>query len=146
MSQSFFLPRLEGAKTVARKNNKENELAVFMGKEARLNLAIFEVLAKDSPQTIKELRTQVIKQKSLEETYYASLTKRLRSLQETGYVKKIQPVKPGSNLQFFELRIKAYLASFLKTYSIQNIVDKSTDQQAASVLLVLLNVILEEKD
>ncbi|MFH0748704.1 MAG: hypothetical protein V1915_02130 [Candidatus Bathyarchaeota archaeon] len=41
----------------------------------------------------------------------------------------------------YKLRTKAYLAMFLKEYSMQDILDKATDTQAAIILLTLLNVL-----
>jgi len=72
---------------LTREKSKGTRLKVFSGREARLNRAIFEILAKESPQPLKQLYKKINKQKGLEETYYASLTKRLHALQEAGYIK-----------------------------------------------------------
>jgi len=120
---------------------------VFSDKAARANAAIFDVLVKESPQTIKQLLKQISKYEALEETYYASLTKRLHRLQETGYIGEAQPSQEVPKSQTsYELRIKAYLAMFLKENSMQDILDQATDTQAAIILLALLNVFLPEKD
>jgi DNA-binding PadR family transcriptional regulator len=118
---------------------------VLIGKAARANLAIFDALTKESPQNIKQLRKKVSKHKGLEETYYASLTKRLHRLQETGYVTVAKPTGEGAKTQTYELTIKAYLAAFLKENSMQDILDQATDTQAAFLLLTLLNVSLHDK-
>ena len=131
---------------MARKKGKTTELEVFTGRAARANLAIFKALAKQSPQTIKELRKQIIKQKGLQETYYASLTKRLHYLQETGYIAQAKSTEAGFKAQGYELRVKAYLATFLDAYSMQDILDQATDTQLAQIQLALLNVVLAEKD
>jgi len=132
---------------LAQRKSKGTELEVFADRAARANVAIFDALAKESPQTIKQLLKQVSTYEGLEETYYASLTKRLRSLQETGYVGEAKPGNEDSKRQkSYELRIKAYLAMFLKENSIQDILDQATDTQAAYILLALLNVLSPEKD
>ena len=117
------------------------ELEVFTDKAAKANLAIFVALIKETHQNSKQLLRQISKQKGLEELYYASLTKRLHCLQKTGYVREAKPTEPDSKSPTcYELRIKAYLAMFLKENSMQDILDQATDTQAALILLTLLNV------
>ncbi len=64
---------------------------MFQDRAARANAAIFEVLAKESPQTIKQILKKITRYEGLEETYYASLTKRLHNLKETGFIEEIKP-------------------------------------------------------
>lgn len=131
----------------ARKKKKGTELDVFSDRAARANVAIFSVLAKESPQTTKQIFKKVSKYEGLEETYYASLTKRLHCLKESGYIGEAQPAQRGSKSQTsYELRTEAYLAMFLKENSMQDIIDQATDTQAAHILLALLNVLSPEKD
>jgi DNA-binding HxlR family transcriptional regulator len=130
---------------LARKKSKGTELEVFTDRAARANAAIFEVLAKESPQTIKQLLKKITKYAGLEETYYASLTKRLRNLKETGFIEEIKPNQKGAPASY-RLCVKAILAMFLKENSIQDILNQATDQQAAHILLTLLNVVLTQKE
>jgi DNA-binding HxlR family transcriptional regulator len=130
---------------LARKKSKGTELEVFTDRAARANAAIFEVLAKESPQTIKQLLKKITKYAGLEETYYASLTKRLRNLNETGFIEEIKPNQKGAPASY-RLCVKAILAMFLKENSIQDILNQATDQQAAHILLTLLNVVLTQKE
>jgi len=127
--------------------SKGTELDVFQDRAARANTAIFDILAKDSPQNLKQLLKKITKYDGLEETYYASLTKRLHRLQEAGFVRETKQEQKGTKVQAnYELRMKAYLAMVLKENSIQEIIDRATDTQAAHILLALLNVLLTEKD
>lgn len=120
---------------------------MFSGRAGRANAAIFEVLAKESPQTIKRLLKQITKYEGLEETYYASLTKRLHAIVESGYVKENKPAEKGSAGQSnYELRMKAHLSRFLKENDIQDIADQASDAQAGIILLALLNVLFSKKD
>jgi DNA-binding HxlR family transcriptional regulator len=130
---------------LARKKSKGTELEVFTDRAARANAAIFEVLTKESPQTIKQLLKKITKYDGLEETYYASLTKRLRNLKETGFIEEIKPDQKGAPASY-RLCVKAILAMFLKENSIQDILNQATDQQAAHILLTLLNVVLTQKE
>jgi len=118
---------------------------VFQDRAARANDAIFSVLAKESPLTIKQILKKISKYEGLEETYYASLTKRLRNLTETGFIKEIAPEKKGAPASY-QLCIKAYLAMFLKENSIQDLLNQASEQQAAIILLALLNVLQNQKE
>ncbi len=118
---------------------------MFQDRAARANSAIFEVLAKESPQTIKQLLKKITKYEGLEETYYASLTKRLRNLTETGFIEETKPTQKGIPTSY-KLCVKAFLAMFLKENSIQDILNQATDRQAAYILLTLLNATLDKEE
>ena len=120
-------------------------LDVFQGRAGRANAAIFEVLAKESPQTIKQLLKKITKYEGLEETYYASLTKRLRNLTEIGLIEEIKPNSKGAPASY-RLCVKAILAMVLEENRMQDIFNKATDKEAAHILLALLNVLLSKKD
>lgn len=128
---------------MTREKSKGTRLKVFSGREARLNRAIFEILAKESPQPLKQLYKKINKQKGLEETYYASLTKRLRCLKEAGYIAETKQKHPSPTI--YELRTKAYLAMFLEENSMQDIIEQVTDTQSALILMALLNAVTQEK-
>jgi hypothetical protein len=113
---------------------------VFSDRASRANAAIFDALAKESPQTIKQIQKKITKYEGLEETYYASLNKRLHILAEMGFIQEIKPEKKGTPTSY-QLCIKAVLAMFLKENSIQDIIDQASDAQAAYILLAMLNVI-----
>jgi hypothetical protein len=132
---------------LAGKKRKGTELEVFSDRAARANAAIFKVLAIESPQTIKQILKRIIKYEGLEETYYASLTKRLHCLQETNYIRDIKRKQAGGKSQTtYDLQMKAYLAMFLKENSMQDIINQATDVQAGYILLSLLNVLSPEKE
>jgi predicted transcriptional regulator len=120
-------------------------LDVFQGRAGRANAAIFEVLAKDSPQTIKQLLKKITKYEGLEETYYASLTKRLRNLTEIGLIEEIKSNQKGAPT-CYRLCVKAILAMVLEENSMQDIFNKATNKEAAHILLAVLNVLLTKKD
>jgi predicted transcriptional regulator len=128
-----------------RSKSNGTELDVFQDRAGRANAAIFEVLAKESPQTIKQLLKKITKYEGLEETYYASLTKRLRNLTETGLIEGIKPNQKGAPT-CYKLCVKAILAMVLEENSMQDIFDKATDKEAAHILLAFLNVLLSKKD
>jgi len=118
-------------------------LDVFQGRAGRANAAIFEVLAKESPQTIKQLLKKITKYEGLEETYYASFTKRLRNLTEIGLIEEIKPNQKGAPASY-QLCVKAILAMVLKENSMQEIMDRANETQAAIIMLALLNVLFSK--
>ncbi|HLN90123.1 MAG TPA: hypothetical protein VK253_08660 [Candidatus Binatia bacterium] len=129
---------------MVRKRGKGTELDVFLGRAGRSNAAIIDALAKESPQTIKQILKKITKYEGLEETYYASLTKRLRNLTEIGLIEEIKPNQKGA-LATYRLSIKAILAMILEENSMQDIFNKATQKEAAHILLSFLNVLLPKK-
>jgi predicted transcriptional regulator len=125
--------------------SKGTELEVFKDKAGRANAAIFEVLAKESPQTIKHILKKITKYEGLEETYYASLTKRLHNLVEIGLIEEIEPIRKGAPASY-RLCVKAILAMVLEENRMQDIFNQATNIQAAHILLAFLNVLLAKRD
>jgi hypothetical protein len=124
-----------------RKKGIGTELDVFSDRAGRANAAIIDVLAKESPQTIKQILKKIIKYEGLEETYYASLTKRLHNLTEIGLIEEIKPNQKGTPTNY-RLCIKAFLAIVLKENKMQDIFSQATNIQSAYILLAVLNVLL----
>lgn len=112
---------------------------MFSDRTGRANAAIFDSLARESPQTIKQLLKKITKYEGLMETYYTSLTKRLHNLTESDFVEEIKSTQKGVPASY-RLCIKAYLAMFLKENNMQDILDQATDTQTTIILLALMNV------
>ncbi len=126
---------------MTRKKCMGSELSVFMGVEAKLNLAIFLILAvSDYPLKITELLKLLSKQREFSGTYYASLTKRLHCLVNEQYLKE---KKVGSEAATYQLTNKALLAVFLDSNNMQEIFDKASEKKRAFLLLVLADSVLE---
>jgi hypothetical protein len=132
-------------RTLAGKKGRGSELDVFSGRAGRTNAAIFDILADESPQTIKQLLKKITNYEGLQEIYYASLTKRLHNLVEIGLIEEIKPSRKGAP-SCYRLCVKAVLAMVLEEYSMQGIFNKASEKGAAYILLALLNVMLTKKD
>jgi predicted transcriptional regulator len=142
----LHLPELRREKkTLVRKRGKGTELDVFSDRAGRANAAIIDALAKESPQTIKQILKKITKYEGLEETYYSSLTKRLRNLTEIGLIEEIKPNRKGAPASY-RLCVKAVLAMVLEENRMQDIFNQATNIQAAHILLAVLNVLLTKKD
>jgi hypothetical protein len=71
----------------------------------------------------------------------------MHNLENSGYVKQLEKTEETtSKAAIYELRIKAYLASFLDSTSIEELLTKVTDVKAAIILLALLNALSPEKE
>jgi DNA-binding Lrp family transcriptional regulator len=84
-------------------------LSVFKGREARLNKAIFHILAQKGPQTIYDTHKELKNQKGLRYVRYASVNKRVRALEVSGYIKRIDTrrTKAGFPAAVYELTARA---------------------------------------
>jgi hypothetical protein len=71
---------------LARKKSKGTELSVFKGREAKLNRAILEILIRKDCKTIYDIHKQVRLGKDLKGTYYGKVNKRVKALEQTGYL------------------------------------------------------------
>ena len=72
-----------------RRENKSGRLSVFKGKEAKLNRAIFHILALKSPQTTWGIFRQFKKRKDMAHIRYSVLIRRVKALQQLDYLMKV---------------------------------------------------------
>ena len=120
----------------AKRKRKRAELSVFKGREAKLNHAIFQTLALKSPLTIYDIHKEVKAQRGLRRTRYATVNKRVRSLEELQYVIRIgaKKTKAGFEATIYELAARAYLAILLNAINMDELVTQ-VDEATASALL-----------
>ena len=121
---------------------KSGRLQVFKGSEARLNHAIFHILALKGPQTIYHLYKQVKTRKSLRHVRYATVNKRVRTLEESGYIKKtgIKKTKAGFKTAIYELTARAYLAILLNDINLDRLVLQVDEATASAILAAVINI------
>jgi len=115
---------------------KNTRLSVFKGREARLNHAIFQILSLKGPQTIYDVHRQVRAHRGLRYTCYASVNKRVRALEESGYIKKIgiKKTKAGFEASIYELNVKGYLAILLNQINLDDFLKRVDDATASTIL------------
>jgi len=121
---------------VERSKRNCGRISVFKGREARLNFAVFHILALKGPQTIYDIHKELKAQKGLRYIRYATVNKRVRALEESGYVKKIgiKKTKAGFDASTYELAAKAYLAILLNSVSLEELLTR-LDETAANLIL-----------
>jgi len=74
---------------VPKRKRQSGRLSVFKGREDKLNKTIFQILALKGPVTIYEISKEVKAQKSLKHTKYTNVNRRVRMLEEQGYIEKV---------------------------------------------------------
>ena len=124
-----------------RSKRNAGRISVFKGREARLNFAVFQVLALKGPQTIYDIHRELKTRRGLRHVRYASVNKRVRSLEESGYVKKIgvKKTKAGFKASIYELTARAYLAILLNSINLDELLMLVDDAMAQTILGSVLN-------
>jgi hypothetical protein len=118
---------------------KNTKLSVFKGREAKLNRAIFQSLALKGAQTIYDTHKHVRTFRGMKYTYYGNINKRVRALQQLGYVKevKVKSTKAGFQATEYELTWKTCLALLFDSLSLDDLVAQIDENTALEVLAVI---------
>ena len=124
---------------MSRRKAKSGKLSVFKGREARLNKAIFHILAHKSPLAIYDIHKEVKAQRGLRRVRYANVNKRVRALDESGYVKKIgiKKTKAGFQSSIYELTPRAYLALMLDSTNLEYLLNRMDENDASEILAAI---------
>jgi len=121
------------------RKRKRGRLSVFKGREAKLNLAIFLILALKGPLTIYDIHKEAKTRKRLRHVRYPSVLKRIRALEEPGYVKKIgaRKTKAGFKASIYGLTAKAQLAVLLNSINLDEFLTKVDETTASAILATI---------
>jgi len=124
---------------VSRRKEKGGRLSVFKGREARLNQAIFHILALKGPLTIYEVCKEVKAQKGLKQTKYTNVNRRIRILEQSGYLERAGKRKTlaGFEAILYGLTPKTYLALLLNQINLEDFI-RTADKNAITVILATL--------
>jgi hypothetical protein len=128
---------------MARKKTKGTGLAVFKGREAKLNRAILQSLALSGSQTIYDLHKNVIARRGLRHIHYGNVNKRVRSLEQLGYARAFRTrcTKAGFEANVYELTFKAYLVMILDFKDIETLLNLMDDNSASEILAILVQIL-----
>jgi len=121
---------------VAKGKDKSGRLSVFKGREARLNRAIFHILALKSPLTTYDILREVRKRKDLAHIRYSVLTRRVKALQESDYLMKVGATKTrlGFETALYQLTPRAELAIALDLTNLDKFIRKAEYHQIITAL------------
>jgi len=124
---------------VAKGKRNVGRISVFKGREAKLNRAIFQSLALKGAQTIYDIHKHVRTFRGLKYTYYGNVNKRVRALQQQGYVKEanIKSTKAGFEATEYELTARAYLALMLASIKPEDLLNRIDEDAALEILAAM---------
>ena len=126
---------------------KNPRLSVFKGREAKLNRAIFQTLAKNDPLTIYEAHKQIKSLRGFRHTKYTNVSRRVRTLEESGYLEKagIRSTQAGGQATLYQLTTRAHVALLLSQIS-PDTFTKEADEDTLIAELAALILFLEKTD
>jgi len=115
-------------------------IAVFRGRDARLNKAIFWILAQRSPLTIYDVWRRLRTQRDFTYIPYNTANRRVRALEDHGYIEKSgeRKTKTGFAAKLYQLTARAYLAMLLKRIDIDEFIEKATDSKMLTALATFI--------
>ena len=115
-------------------------ITVFKGRDARLNKAIFWILAQQSPLTIYDLWRRLRTQRDFAYIPYNTVNRRVRALEEHGYIEKSgeRKTKTGIAAMLYQLTTRAYLAILLEGVDLDEFIEKATDSKILSALATFI--------
>jgi DNA-binding MarR family transcriptional regulator len=124
---------------------KNTKLSVFKGREARLNHTIFQTLNQRGPLTIYEIHKQIKTQRGLRHTKYTNVSRRVRALEDSGYIDKAgtRNTQAGAQATLYQLTTRAQVALFLSQISPDTFI-KEADEDALVAELAALTLFFEK--
>ena len=124
---------------------KNTKLSVFKGREARLNHTIFQTLTQRSPLAIYEIHKQIKTQRGLKHTKYTNVSRRVRALEESGYLDNagIRDTQAGGQATLYQLATRAQVALFLSQISPDTFI-KEADEDTLIAQLAALTLFFEK--
>jgi hypothetical protein len=124
---------------VGKGNRNVGRISVFKGREARLNRGIFQSLALKGAQTIYDIHKHVRTFRGLKYTYYGNVNKRVRALQQQGYLKEvnIKSTKAGFEATEYELTTRTYLALMLDSINLEDLLNRIDEDVASEILAAI---------
>jgi DNA-binding PadR family transcriptional regulator len=120
------------------------KISVFRGKQAALNLAIFEALSKN-PLIIYDITKRVKEQKPFYRLKPSIVGRRVRNLVNQGYLEEIgsRATKPGPTRKLYQLTTKAKVALHYQLVSREKFLNEA-DEETLTAELATLKLFLKK--
>jgi DNA-binding PadR family transcriptional regulator len=112
-------------------------IAVFKGRDARLNKAIFWILAQQGPLTIYDIWRKLRTQRDFAYIPYNTVNRRVRALEEQDYIEKSgeKKTKTGFAAKLYQLTARAYLAVLLNRTNLDDFIEKASNDRIFCALV-----------
>ena len=126
---------------MAKGKRESGKISVFKGHEARLNRAIFQILALKGPLTIYEVCKEVKNQNGLKHTKYTNVNRRVRVLEESDHLEKVGLRKTQAGFQaiLYQVTPRAYLALLLNEINLNNFTCTADEDAVIAMLAALIS-------
>jgi DNA-binding Lrp family transcriptional regulator len=126
---------------MARKKSKGTELSVFKGRKAKLNRAIMQILTQNSPQTIYDIRKQILQTRNLKTTRYANVNTRVKALEKDGYLRKIglKNTRAGFKAALYEVTSRALFVLLISPIDLDDLI---LELDEISTLTILSTIVM----
>jgi hypothetical protein len=110
-------------------------LQVFKGREAKLNKAVFTILAHRDPCAMNALLGEIRKQRGLHDTRDSVLRRRVEALEKQDYLMKVGAVKTrrGYDTPLFSLTPRAELAIAISKTDLDRFIKEAEYHQLISM-------------
>jgi len=111
-------------------------ISIFTGRDARLNKAVFWILAQQSPLTIYDIWRRIRAERDFTYIRYHAVNRRVRALEDHGYIEKSgeRKTKTGFAAKLYQLTARAYLAMLLNSIDLEDFIEKASEAMILSAL------------
>jgi hypothetical protein len=125
---------------MARKKSKGTVLSVFKGREAKLNRAIFQVLATKDALAIYDVAKAIKNERGMRNTKYTNVNRRIRALTEQGYTEQAgkRETQAGSQALLYRLTTRANVAILLSQINLDKLVKEADEETLVSEMTALV--------
>ena len=130
---------------MAKGKRTHGRISVFKGREAKLNFAIFHILALKGPLAIHDVKKEVRKQGVLRRKLYSVINRRVRMLEQQGYVEKAGTRKTlnRSIAVLYQITPRAYLAILLNQTNLDWLIEKASETDVLDLSAILAKYLKE---
>jgi hypothetical protein len=117
-------------------------ISVFKGRDARLNKAIFWILAQQSPLTIYDIWRKLRTQRDFAYLPYNTVNRRVRALEQQSYIEKSgeRTTKTGFVAILYQAAVRAYLAILLDKIDLDHFLEKASEASILSAVGAVISV------
>lgn len=124
---------------MAKIKKKDGRLSVFKGREAKLNHAIFQILASKGPMAIYEVSKEVSALRGLKHTKYTNVNRRMRTLEQARFLKKagIRKTRAGFESTLYELTVRGFASTTFSQTDMNEFIENAEDEQVLELLAIL---------
>ncbi len=122
---------------MARKKSRGTSLAVLKGRKADLTQTILQILSIKA--LVKYDVHKAVVNQGFKDTHYGTVKKRIKTLEETGYIKQAgaRKTQPGSEGILYEATFKALVALTLSRIDLDELFDQIDESTAIELLAIL---------